>query len=213
MKRCHRAGFTLLELLVVTVIIGLLAALLMPSLSGARQRAQATKCLGHLRQIGLAATLYADENGDILPGSQHEHQSWLGSLQKYLAGIKTYRCPLDRVSTRFYSYAINDFLTPHPYGASTLDYSRRGSLLSPSDTIYMAECTEDYVGSDHFHFADASSGGYGPDAFAYMVAANRHQSGANYLFVDSHVEWLGWTAARVKLTQSGSRFVHPAGNP
>ena len=62
------------------------------------------------------------------------------------------------------------------------------SVPSPSDTFYFAEANEDFTGSDHFHFADASSGGFDSVAFAGSVAVERHLGGANYLFVDGHVE-------------------------
>jgi prepilin-type N-terminal cleavage/methylation domain-containing protein len=61
------SGFTLVELLVVIAIIALLAALLMPALKGARDRAKQAACVNHLRQVGLAMTMYADENNGFFP--------------------------------------------------------------------------------------------------------------------------------------------------
>jgi len=65
----REAGFTLIELLVVIAIIAILAALLLPSLAKAKEQGKSARCLSNLRQLALAATLYADENEQALPWS------------------------------------------------------------------------------------------------------------------------------------------------
>ncbi len=58
----------MIELLVVIAIIGILAALLLPTLARAKAKALQTQCLKNLKQVGLAIQLYTDDNADVLPG-------------------------------------------------------------------------------------------------------------------------------------------------
>ena len=79
-----RRGFTLIELLVVIAIIAILAALLLPALARAKEKAQRAACKSNMRQVSLTAIMYAGENGDKFPtavwnstGVQSTHAVWL----------------------------------------------------------------------------------------------------------------------------------------
>ncbi len=102
-----RAAFTLIELLVTLAVIGVLASLLMPALSGARKKADSTRCISNLRQLGIAARVYADENEGRLPLVADSAQSQTNAaggkpaIQQVLASHvggnrNVFKCPGDK---------------------------------------------------------------------------------------------------------------------
>jgi prepilin-type N-terminal cleavage/methylation domain-containing protein len=72
-KEPARRGFTLIELLVVIAIIAILAAMLLPALASAKQRAQAAGCMSDTHQMLLAWNMYADDNNDVLPANDYPY--------------------------------------------------------------------------------------------------------------------------------------------
>src|SRR6266513_1436310 len=108
-------AFTLLELLVVIAIITILAAIAIPSLSSARERAKIVKDMSNLRQIGTATQMYMNDNNGVFPGSGAA--TWMSQLelnQKYLSTWRIFESPFDTRltsesgnATTSISYGIN----------------------------------------------------------------------------------------------------------
>ena len=102
MKRIK--GFTLIELLVVIAIIAILAALLLPALSAAKQKAGATQCLSNMRQMMLATTMYAEANQDKYPWTftgvvAGAGICWFSYIQPQLSSTNVLLCPTKQKRT------------------------------------------------------------------------------------------------------------------
>ena len=127
--RLRRTGFTLIELLVVIAIIAILAALLLPAMATAKEKARRTGCRSALRQLGLAVTMYGHDNADRVPTGVRddggEHTIWIGTntfnaIRQY-SGTNMSTCPSLAGTFQYYEY---------PYGW-VIGYSYNGGHKTP----------------------------------------------------------------------------------
>jgi prepilin-type N-terminal cleavage/methylation domain-containing protein/prepilin-type processing-associated H-X9-DG protein len=106
-------GFTLIELLVVIAIIAILAAMLLPALSAAKDKARRIKCVSNLKQLGLAWTMYPNENADkIVPNpALTDAQGLTTNLQVWVQGYLSWAADNPDNTNRF--YIINALTGPY----------------------------------------------------------------------------------------------------
>jgi prepilin-type N-terminal cleavage/methylation domain-containing protein/prepilin-type processing-associated H-X9-DG protein len=214
-------GFTLIELLVVVAIIALLIAILLPSLTRAREQAKRTVCLSNLREIGLAVQMYGHEHRDAIPSmacdryDAPEENYWLHVLQRSIKQDLIARCPNDdtelpfmdwenlpepeqRDEFRWSSFALNVCLVRLPGVDPATVYPQRIDRLDkiphPESVIYLAEMQSG--GEDHeWDYADhfhSERWDSPEDPIHDGLAWNRHLETSNYLFCDSHAATLHW---------------------
>jgi prepilin-type processing-associated H-X9-DG protein/prepilin-type N-terminal cleavage/methylation domain-containing protein len=214
MKRMKRAGFTLVELLVVIGIIALLISILLPALSKARNSAKTMACLSNLRQLGQATAMYVGENKQYLPyptTTLNEGALWFNALDRYLQAAEDHSertgVAAGRNYKRWKQCEVYDSFDGGKYTGgqdTTKEFARTfkmNAMLRHNDPYSQAKITEVRQSSEVVLFGDGISldltgpiDGLAESGDFWMEVNNpsetspalRHNGGANILFVDGH---------------------------
>ncbi len=213
----RRRGFTLIELLVVIAIIAMLMAILMPALQRVRKQAKGVVCKSNLRQIGLAANLYAEEYNLYVPRglAGGTGKAWFQLFMPFLAQkpigndyrtVDIFRCPSYPDKEQTVCYVVNgwDFEDKNDTtGSEILLPSKLSDCTHRAYTIFLAD-NEDGTwrhiirkADDPGHNrCDVWTPGHLPTSESQdvtngrRIARARHRKGSNCLFLDWHVEYI-----------------------
>ncbi|AHF91261.1 N-terminal cleavage protein [Opitutaceae bacterium TAV5] len=156
-RKAH--GFTLIELLTVIAIIGILAAIIIPTVGRVRATARSAQCKSNLRQIGVAAAMWSeDRKGDILPihNSKEDRpnpfnaQHWPSLLAPYIGrtgteplanytDVPVFLCPGLGAGPEAFGYGINVLISPTNGSSIARPLLKMNAVATPSRTVRMTD--------------------------------------------------------------------------
>lgn len=209
-SRTAPGAFTLIELLVVIAIIAILAAILFPVFSQAREKARQTACISNLRQIGMGALMYAQDYDEVMMGTelgQDPEYFWGDMIQPYMKNRQILDCPSSTTKIKWsapllpswpqgislewsYNFAINDIRDAQALRLGAA-HQALAAFTRPADTVLIVDgwpaAAEPAAGEERHEVAWVW--GQRDSVHNPLDDGNpRHQGGFNFVMCDGHAK-------------------------